>query len=85
MVEFSADSAGHCNPLHDFPFALASEARDSCYVIQERQCSDDVVERRRVQLQTRMRESQQGNTGRKQTFAGCCSGYNGGGAEVQAD
>ncbi len=50
MVEFSADSAGHCNPLHDFPFALASEGRDSCYVIQERQCSDDVVERHRVQL-----------------------------------
>ena len=85
MVEFSADSGVHCDPLRVFGFALASEARGSCYVFQERQYSDDVVERRRVQLQTRRRESQQGDTGRKQTFAGCCGGYNGVGVEVQAD
>lgn len=68
MVDAFANSAEQCNPLRHFHFSLASEASDSCYIIQEHQCSDDVAERHRVQLQARQKESQLGNTGKKLTF-----------------
>lgn len=47
----------------------------SCYIIQERQCSDDVTETRCIQRQPTKRELQHCNMGEIKLLTRCCGGW----------